>query len=388
MKPLRLMIVCGEPSGDLLGAQLMTALGKETGGAVEFSGVGGEAMAAQGFQSLFPLEATSVMGIVEIVPRIPAILKLMRQVTDFAVAAEPDAVVLIDSPEFTQRVGKRIKRAAPSIKIINYVAPQVWAMRSYRAKAMAKYLDLVVALLPFEPPFFEKYGLKCVFAGHPAVERAKLMTGGAEFRARHGISAAAPLLAVLPGSRNSEIEYIFPVLRAAVELLAKRVPGLATVLPTVPHVAAKVKAGCAGWPVPLTIIEGEEEKFAAFAAADVALAASGTVTTELALSNTPTVVAYKVSAVTAAIVKRLIHVKFATLTNLILDREAMPEFIQARCTAENLAAATAKLLTDRGAADSLALLQMQAMRALGLSGVEPSLRAARAILEFLRGTKK
>jgi lipid-A-disaccharide synthase len=387
MKPLRLMIVCGEPSGDLLGAQLMTALRDQTDGAVAFCGVGGAAMAALGFESLFPLDATSVMGIVEIVPAIPKILGLIRQTAAFAVATRPDAVVLIDSPEFTQRIAKRIRKIAPDIKTINYVAPQVWAMRPSRAKAMAKYLDLVLALLPFEPPFFEKYGLKCVFVGHPAVERAQRMVGGEAFRARHGIAPEAPLLAVLPGSRGSEIKYVFPAFRAAMDLLAKRVPGLVTVLPTVPHVAARVRAGCVGWPLPLHIVEGEDEKFAAFDAADAALAASGTVTTELALSHTPTVVGYKVSGLTAAIVRRMIHVKYATLTNLILNREAMPECIQQDCTPENLAAAVATLLTDKSAAARQRADLGEAMRAMGLGGTAPSQRAAKAVVEFLsRGT--
>jgi lipid-A-disaccharide synthase len=381
--PLRLMIVCGEPSGDRLGAQLMAALRSETGGAVELSGVGGEAMAALGFETLFPLEATSVMGIAEILPRIPEILKLIRRTADFAKKTRPDAVVLIDSPEFTQRVAKRIRKVAPDIKLITYVAPQVWAMRPGRAKAMAQYLDLMLALLPFEPPFFEKYGLKCVFVGHPAVERAALMTGAEAFRARRGIAADAKLLLVLPGSRGGEVSRLIADFRAAVGMVAKRVPGLVCVLPVVPHVAEKVRAACADWPCPLHLIEDEGEKFAAFAASDVALAASGTVTTESALSDTPTVVAYKVSRLTAAIVRLLIKVKYATLTNLILDREAMPEFIQANCTPENLAGAVETLLCDPAAAAAQRALLREAMAKMGLGEMSPSLRAARAVLDFV-----
>ncbi len=384
MKPLRLMFVCGEPSGDLLGAQLMAALRKETGGKVEFSGVGGEAMATEGFKSLFPLDATSVMGIFEIVPRLATIFKRIRQAVDFAAATRPDAVVLIDSPEFTQRIGKRIRTAAPGVRIITYVAPQVWAMRSSRARKMAKYLDLMLALLPFEPPFFSGCGLRTSFVGHPAVERAGRMKGGDEFRRRRGIAPDAPLLAVLPGSRRGEVARLLPVFREAAARLADRVPGLATVVPLVPQVADAVRAGCRDWPVPIHFTEDEAEKFAAFDAADAALAASGTVTTELALAHTPTVVAYKVNPLTAAVVRRFIRVKYATLTNLILDREVMPEFIQERCKPENLAVAAAKLLTDRSAAEAQAALQTQAMCALGLGGGAPSLRAARAILSFLQ----
>jgi len=382
-KPLTLMLVCGEPSGDQLGAQLMAALKALAGDGVKIVGVGGEAMAAHGLKSLFPLDVTAVMGLGGILPRIPEILARVRQAADFAVEARPDAVVLIDSPDFTHRIARRIKRLAPRIATINYVAPQVWASRSWRARAMTHYIDLVLALLPFEAPFFGGYGLRAVFVGHPAIERAGRMTGGDAFRTRHGIAPDAPLLAVLPGSRTGEIRHIMPAFRAAVGLLAKRVPGLVTVLPTVPHVAALVRAGTVNWPAPLHIVEGEDKKFAAFDAADAALAASGTVTTELALSRTPMAVGYKVGWPTAALGKLLIHVKFATIVNLLLEREAVPEFIQERCTPQALADAVFPLLTDKTAAARQVADLDEAMRRLGQGGEQPSRRAARAILEFV-----
>ena len=382
-KPLTLMLVCGEPSGDQLGGQLMASLKALTNGTIRITGVGGEAMAAQGLQSLYPLDATAVMGLREVVPKIPQILARVRQAADFAVETRPDAVVLIDSPDFTHRIARRLKKIAPRIVTVNYVAPQVWASRAYRARAMARYFDMVLALLPFEAPFFEKYGLRSVFVGHPAIERAMRMTGGAAFRARHGIAPDAPLLAVLPGSRTNEIRFVFPVFREAVALLARRIPGLVTILPTVPHVAAKVKAGAGDWPAPLHVVEGEDEKFAAFDAADAALAASGTVTTELALSRTPMVVAYKVGWLTATLMRPLIHVKFATLVNLLLDREAVPEFIQERCKPGALADAVFPLLTDKAAAVRQVADLDEAMHRLGQGGEHPSLRAARAILDFV-----
>ena len=383
-KPLTLMLICGEPSGDLLGAQLMAALKALAGDGVKIVGVGGEAMAAQGLKSLFPLDATAVMGFGGILPRIPEILARVRRAADFAVETRPDAVVLIDSPDFTHRIARRIKRLAPRIATINYVAPQVWASRSWRARAMTRYIDLVLALLPFEAPFFEGYGLRAVFVGHPAIERAGRMTGGEAFRARHGIAPKAPLLAVLPGSRTSEIRYMLPAFRAAAGLLAGRVPELACVLSTVPHVAAQVAAGTADWPTPLYIVEGEDEKFAAFDAADAALAASGTVTTELALSRTPMVVGYKVGWLTYTLLKPFVHFKFATIANLILDREAVPEFLQTRFTPQALADAVFPLLTDKTAAARQVADLDEAMRRLGQGGEQPSLRAARAILEFVR----
>jgi len=292
--------------------------------------------------------------------------------------------VLIDSPDFTHRIARRLKRVDPSIRTINYVAPQVWASRAYRARKMARYFDLVLALLPFEAPFFEQYGLKSVFVGHPVIERAARMTGGAEFRIRHGIAPDAKLLAVLPGSRTSEIRFILPVFRDAVAQIAARVPGLVTVLPTVPHVAARVRAATQGWPAPLILLESDDEKYASFAAADAALAASGTVTTELALAGTPMVVGYRVGALTYALAALIMNVRHIALVNVLLGREAVPEFVQSRCTPENLAGAVVQLMTDKGAAlherDDLDA----AVALLGKGGEAPSLRAARAILEFVR----
>jgi len=382
-KPLTLMLVCGEPSGDLLGGQLMAALKTLTGGTVKIVGVGGEAMEALGLKSLFPLDATAVMGLHEILPKVPEILRRVRQAADFAAETKPDAVVLIDSPDFTHRIAKRLKRIAPRIPTINYVAPQVWANRPGRARKMASYFDLVLTLLPFEAPFFAGYGLRAVFVGHPAIERAKRMTGGEAFRARHGIAPDAPLLAVLPGSRRSEVRYILPEFKGTVRLLASRVPGLVTVVPTVSHVAPLVRAGTADWPAPLTIVEGEDEKFAAFDAADAALAASGTVTTELALSRTPMVVGYKVGAVTYAALKPFVPVKYFTITNLLLDREAIPEYLQSRCRPDLLADAMMPLLMDKDAAARQVADLDEAMRSLGQGGEQPSFRAAKAILEFL-----
>ncbi|MDE2184519.1 MAG: lipid-A-disaccharide synthase [Alphaproteobacteria bacterium] len=382
-RPLSLMLICGEPSGDQLGAQLMTALKSIAGDRVTITGVGGEAMAAQGLKTLFPLDDTAVMGLHEVVPKIPAILARVRQAATFAAESKPDAVILIDSPDFTHRIARRLKRIAPRIATINYVAPQVWATRAYRARAMARYFDLVLALLPFEAPFFEGYGLKAVFVGHPALERGKRMVGGEAFRSRLGIAPEAPLLAVLPGSRSNEIRFIYPEFREAARLLVPTIPGLVCVIPTVPHVAGRVRAGAKDWPTPLHIVDGEADKFAAFDAADAALAASGTVTTELALARTPMVVAYKVGWLTAEIFRRLIRVKYATIVNLLLDREAVPEFIQQRCTPPALAGALVPLLNDKArAAQQVADLE-EAMCRLGEGAEQPSLRAARAILDFL-----
>lgn len=383
-KPLSLMLVCGEPSGDQLGAQLMSALKLIEGTGVKITGVGGRAMAAQGLETLFPLDDTAVMGLREVVPKIPVILRRVREVCDVALATRPDAVVLIDSPDFTHRVARRLKRLDSEIRTIDYVAPQVWASRAYRARAMARNFDLLLALLPFEPPFFEKYGLHTVFVGHPVIERAAMMRGGAELRSKLGISAGAPLLVVLPGSRSSEIRFILPVFRDAVAKIAAHVPGLVTVLPTVPHVAAKVRETTKDWPAPLHILEGDEDKFAAFDASNVALAASGTVTTELALSRTPMVVAYRVGWLTFALARPLIRLPLFTLVNLLLARRAVPEFLQNAASPQALASEVVRLFNDEQEANAQRADLVRATALLGQGEEAPSLRAARAIVDFLR----
>jgi len=386
MKNLNIMLVCGEPSGDALGAQLMAGLKALAGDRIRFSGVGGLAMAREGLTSLYSLDATAVMGLREVVPAIPKILGRVRQAVDFAIQTRPDVVVVIDSPDFTHRVAQGIKARDASIRTVDYVAPQVWASRAYRARKMAHYFDLVLALFPFEVPFFEKYGLKAAFVGHPVIERAANIGGGEALRARLDIPADAPLLALCPGSRTNEIRFILPLFRQAVSLLAPRIPGLVTVLPTVPHVAAKVRAATSSWPTPLHVVEGEADKYAAFDAADVALAASGTVTAEIALSHTPMVVGYKVGGLTFFLSKFLMTVTHITLINILLGREAVPEFLQAKATPENLAGAVEHLFRDAGARAR----QVEAMkdfgRLLGEGDETPSLRAARVLLEFVENS--
>src|ERR1700722_12985220 len=247
-KPLTLMLVCGEPSGDQLGGELMAGLKMLAGDNIHIIGVGGAAMTAQGLHSLFPLDDTAVMGLREVVPRIPKILRRVREASDFALATRPDAVVLIDSPDFTHRIAQRLKRADPSIRTVNYVAPQVWASRQYRARKMGLYFDLVLALLPFEAPFFEAHGVRAVFVGHPVIERARYMTGGDALRARLGVKPTAPLVVVLPGSRTNEVRLLLPRFREAVAAIMREMSDLVCVLPTVPHVERNVREATGNWP--------------------------------------------------------------------------------------------------------------------------------------------
>src|SRR6195256_4181690 len=384
--PRTIMLVAGEPSGDQLGAQLMAGLKQIAGNRVRIVGVGGEAMRAEGLESLVPLDATSVMGLREVVPRIPAILKRVREASDFALRTRPDLVVIIDSPDFTHRIVQRLKRVDPSIRTANYAPPQVWASRSYRARKMAHYIDAVLTLFPFETAFFERYGIRAYSVGYPIIERAKRMVGGAAFRRRYGISPDTPLLAVLPGSRRSEIRFILPPFKAAVGILARAIPSLVCVLPTTGHVANLVRASTVDWPTPIHVVETEDEKFAAFDAADAALAASGTVTSELALAKTPMVVGYRVGWLTYLLARPLMHATYSLLINIVLGREAVPEFLQGACTPEALAGALKLLLTDQ----TIRVKQLRdledAVVIFGQGQEPPSLRAARAVLELAQGT--
>jgi lipid-A-disaccharide synthase len=382
---LTIMLVVGEPSGDQLGAQLMAGLKHLAENRVRIVGVGGTAMTAEGLSSLFPLDATSVMGLREVVPRIPAILRRVREAANFALQTKPDLLVLIDSPDFTHRIAQRIKRSDPSIRTANYPPPQVWASRSYRARKMARYIDAVLTFFPFEATFFERYGIRAINVGYPVIERAGRMTGGDELRRRYAIAPDAPLLAILPGSRRNEIRFILPIFRVAVERLAREIPGLVCVVPTIAHVAPLVRAAVADWPTPLHVAETDAEKFAAFDAADAALAASGTVTSELALAKTPMVVAYKVGWLTYALAKPFMHVPFMVLVNLVLGRKAVPEFAQYEATPEALVGALKPLLTDDAARAKQVSDLEEGVRAFGMGQDAPSLRAARAILELARG---
>lgn len=379
-RPLTIMLVAGEPSGDALGGQLIEGLKAVSDRRIRIIGVGGEHMRAAGLQSLFSLDDTSVMGLREVVPRVPRILQRVRQAADLAVRLQPDVAVMIDSPDFTHRVAKRIKRLAPRIRLANYVAPQVWASRPKRAQAMAKYFDHVLCLLPFEVPFFEKAGLAATFVGHPVIERAPPPGLGVAFRARHGISEGQKLLAVLPGSRLSEVRFLAPVFKEAVALTEQRTGPLKIVVPTVPTVARRVRDEFGKWRPGVIVTDDLKEKWAAFDAADAALAASGTVSTELALASTPMVIGYRVGAVTAQIARQLMTLPaHITLINLILNRRAIPEFVQENCTPENLARELVALLTNPSARMAQVVSSGEAVKALGLGDERPSLRAARTV---------
>ncbi len=378
-----IFLIAGEPSGDLLGARLMAALKAATGGRVRFAGVGGALMSAEGLRSLFPIGELSVMGLVEVLPHIRNIRRRFEQTVTAVEAARPDALVTIDSPAFTLRVSRRLKgRGYP---LIHYVAPSVWAWKPWRARQIAGYLDHLIALLPFEPPYFEKYGLATTFVGHPAVEAEVLPPSeGAAFRRAQGIPADATLICVLPGSRRAEVARLAPDFSRALRLMTERRAGLHAVVPTVSGVEDLLRQVVQTWPVQVTVAVGCHAKYRAFAAADLALAASGTVAVELAVAGVPAVIAYRVNPLSAFLARRLIKVDYVSLPNLVVGEELQPELLQERCTGRSLASALERLLDDPAARRQQLEGCTRAARRLGLGGPAPSHRAAETILSVIR----
>lgn len=380
-------LLAGEPSGDVLGASLMRALRDETGGNVEFLGTGGALMEAEGLRSLFPIADMAVMGLVEILPKARFLLGRIDQAAKFMQAKQPDVLVTVDSPGYTKRVMARL--AGRSFPIVHYVAPTVWAWRPGRARRLAALCNHLLVLLPFEPPYFEVVGLPTTFVGHPAVEtiaaarktEAAADAEGRSFRQRHGIAADARLLVLMPGSRRGEVTKLLPVFSEALALLKSQGQKLHLLIPTVETVSELVRVSVPSLPFPVTVLDTAPERYAAMLAGEVALAASGTATLELGLAGTPTVLAYRVNALTAAIMRRLIRTPYVGLVNILQQREIMPEFLQENCTAEKIAPALLSLLTDPAARqrqiDGCAAVAEQ----LGANDpISPAHRAARAVL--------
>lgn len=374
-------LAAGEPSGDALGAPLMAALKKRTGGNIRFAGIGGPLMTAQGLESLFPIADLAVMGVAEVLPNLRRILRRIRETGDSIRELRPDVVITIDSPDFSVRVWRRIQGL--DIPIVHYVAPSVWAWRAGRADKYARYIDHLLTLLPFEPPYFERVGLAATFVGHSVLEGGAGKGDGKVFRVAHGIPADATVLCVLPGSRRGEVRYHAPVFRETVKRLAAKNVGLHTVLPTVPHLRSRIAELTADWPTPLTVVSGEGEKYGAMAASDAALAASGTVALELALAGLPMVVGYRANPLTAAIAKRLVKVEHATLVNLLLQRAVVPEMLQERCRPDLLVEALGGLLTDPEARTAQTEASAKAVAMLKPGDMMPSDKAAAAVLEVI-----
>ncbi|MBZ8119462.1 lipid-A-disaccharide synthase [Roseovarius sp. LXJ103] len=379
---MRIFILAGEASGDRLGAALMVGLKSET--SVEFQGVGGPLMQGEGLSSLFPMDELSVMGIVEVLPKYRHLKRRIAETAEAVIAMQPDVMITIDSPDFSLRVAKIVK-ARSNIRTVHYVAPTVWAWRAGRAAKMAKVIDHVLALFPFEPPYMQAEGMECDFVGHPVVAEPQASdTEVADFRARHDIGDA-PLLLVLPGSRRGEVGRLGPIFGRALTPLLTAHPNLLCVVPTTAHVAPLLREVTDNWPVKPIILDPSEmkigayktEKAAAFRASDGALAASGTVSLELAAAETPMVIAYDVNWISRQIIAYMLRIDTLTLVNLISETRDIPECNGKHCNPAEIGAA---LLSMMAAPDKQLAAMRLTMERLGKGGEAPGLRAAKAVL--------
>ena len=379
------MLVAAEASGDLLGAGLMAQL-KAQAPQVDwrFVGVGGARMAEHGVKSPFDIAELSILGLVEGLKAYGRVMRRVRDTAALAAAEKPDAVVLIDSWGFTLRVAHAIRKLMPGVPLIKYVGPQVWAMRPGRAKTLARSVDLLLALHPMDAPYFEREGLKTVVVGNPALNVDFSRSDPAAFRASLGLGADDPLLLVLPGSRPSEIRRLMPVFREVMLRLGRERPGLTMAIPVADTVRAAVEEATRDLPLRFTLIGNEADKYAAMRAADLALACSGTVSTELALAGCPMVIAYRMEPLTWWIVKHYSTLRHATLFSTVAGKRIAPEFIQDDCTADNLLAEVERLLDDPAARAAQTAEQYAALDLMGRGQKPPAEKAARAVLEFLK----
>jgi lipid-A-disaccharide synthase len=376
-------LVAGEDSGDRLGAALIAAI-RQRDPRARFSGVGGAHMAEQGVESLFPLGELAIIGFASIPARLPKILAHIREAADAAIAAKPDVLVIIDSPDFTHRVARRVRARAPNIPIVDYVCPSVWAWRPGRARAMRAYVDHVLALLPFEPTVMQRLGgPPTTFVGHPLNERIASLRPNAEEATRR--MGEPPLLLVLPGSRSGEIRRLAGIFGDTVARVAERVGKLEVVVPAVPRLAAVVEEAVANWPMPARVVTGPEEKDQAFRTARAALTKSGTSTLELAVAGIPMVAAYKVPLIEELAARLLVEVPSVILANLALGENVVPEFLQRDCTPDRLAAALQPLLADtpERRRQTEAFRRLDALMEIGTA--RASERAAGVVLDCAAG---
>jgi len=383
-----IFIVAGEPSGDVLGGALIAALRQRTGGRLKVAGIGGERMREQGLDSLVPLADLAIMGVAEVLPRARVIMRRVRETVTAVRAMHPDAVVTIDSSGFSWRVAHALRRRGETLPLIHYVAPMVWAWRAGRARRMARWYDHLMTLLPFEPPYFERVGLSCSFVGHPVIDCGADRGDGRRFRTLHGVVADDLLITVLPGSRSAEVRRLLPIFGVVLRRLEDLVGAFRVVVPTVAMVAEVVAGAAAGWPGNAILVQQPAEKYDAFAASRVALAASGSVALELALARLPMVVAYRLNPLTEALLDRVLRVRQVNLVNLLVDRPVVPELLGPNCTPARLAASLAELVSDERVRGAHLRSYDEAVRCLAAGGVSPSVRAADQILELVAARQR
>lgn len=380
-KPL-IFLVAGEASGDALGARLMKALKIQSNDQMDFIGIGGPMMIEEGLNSLFPMEELSLMGLFEILPHLKQLRRRVLETATNVNQTKPDAVITIDSPGFAHAFIKRVKI---DVVKIHYVAPSVWAWKPGRVHKLKEHYDHLLALLPFEPPYFEAVELPCHFVGHSILESGADKGDGKKFRIKHQIPENVKLLTVLPGSRKGEVQRLLPIFKETIRELSEDISDLHCVIPAVGHLKDEIIKSTMDWPLPVLIIPSNDQqlKYDAMAASNAALAASGTVALEMALAKVPTVIAYKISPLTHALVRRFIKVDFGHLLNILADKMIVPEFIQRDCKPKNLVPALKKVLNKiEGKQQVMAL--MPELNKLSVDGTVPSAKAAETVLSILQ----
>ncbi len=377
---LKVYLIAGEPSGDLLGSRLMRALKKKSKNQVRFMGVGGETMQAEGLKSLFDIRDLAVMGLMEVVPSIPKILHHLNEIMADIQKKKPDVILTIDSYSFSIRVHRKLKKLGIKIPHMHCVAPQVWAWKKGRAKTLGNYIDHLFCLLPNEEKYFTPYGLKTTFIGHPVIEGGADKGNAAAFRKKYGLKKKTPVVVCLPGSRKNEVQALMPFFLKTLEKLATRHKDLFVVFPSVQTVAPQVCEALKHWHIPHTIIMGEQNRYDAFAAAKMAIAASGTVSLELALAKVPHLIAYRLNVLTGYLAKKVLKIKYVNLINLLVNRPIIPELLQENCTVKKLTKTAEKLFKQptQNTKESLQKLGM---------GTKPSEKMAATLLKLIRGTK-
>ena len=380
-------VVAGEASGDVLGARLVAAL-RRARPDLEFAGIGGPRMAEQGVPSLFDYRELALMGLLEVLPKIFRLKRLLADAAADVARRRPAVLVTIDSPGFTLRLASMVKGFGQPV--VHYVAPQVWAWRPGRVVKLREKVDRILCLLPFEPVFFEAAGIPVTFVGHPVLESGADAGDAARFRARHALGAQDRPIIVMPGSRRMEATRLLPIFGAALRIAAERMPGLRPVVPVAPIVAEAVRRAAADWPVQPILVEGNEEKHDAFAAVaqsgGAGLIKSGTSSLEMAVAGIPHVVAYRVNPITAAIVRRLVKVPHASLVNLMAEREVVPERIQEACLPDALAEALLRPMLDPAVAAAQRAGFLEALAKLRAPEGLPSDAAAEAVLKVLEAS--
>ena len=380
---MKVYLIAGEPSGDLLGSRLMRAMRRKDKN-VEFYGVGGDTMEAEGLKSLYDISDLAVMGLTEVIPSIPKILRLIKETIADIQKVQPDVVVTIDSWSFSSRIHKALRKLKLGIPQVHYVAPQVWAWKKKRARTMYKYIDCLLTLFPYEPKYFTPYKLDARFVGHPVIESEAITADGQAFRKKFNIPENKKIITILPGSRKNEVSRLLPVFMEAAQELHNSDKDFYFVLPTVKTVANMVKNELKNYDLPVLVVKNQQDRYGAFRASSAAIAASGTVALELAICDIPHIIAYKVAPLTAFLAKRFLHIQFVNLSNILLGREIIPELLQERCVKGNIRNYILELLRH----EDLYHRQMEGFakvrKILGQAEQTPSQNASDIIFELIQ----